>query len=286
MKILIVDDDDDSRRFLRRVAERALHEVIEAGNGKDGLALAAELKPDLIISDVLMPVMDGFFLLRELKKEAALRGIPFVFYSATYTGQDDIRLAMSMGADGYIIKPKEPEELWAEIGLALERRKREKHVRACFAATPEEERENLRAHAQAMAFKLEETVAKLREALAAREQSENSLRNKKEELERFFAISFDLFCVAGPGGEFRPLNAAWTRVLGYSEEELRGRKLTELVHPEDLAAAQRALDDLAAQRDVDGLVCRCRSRDGDWTRLEWRARSSGALIYAAVRQLP
>jgi len=141
MKILIVDDEQDARRLLRAIGERAYHQVMEAENGEEGLKLAMENRPDLIISDALMPVMDGFHLLREIKKDPSLKHIPFVFYSATYTEDEDVRLALAMGADDYIVKPQEPEELWAEIGRALERHKQEGGLNVP-ATTPEEENDS------------------------------------------------------------------------------------------------------------------------------------------------
>jgi len=195
MKILIVDDESDARKFLRVIAERAFHQVTEAENGQEGLRLAAEQKPDLIISDALMPVMDGFYFLREIKKDGPLKHIPFIFYSATYTGQDDIKLALALGADAYIIKPKEPEELWTEIGLALERSKKEKRP-AQDPTASENEKEQLRQHAQVVALKLEQTVIKLRETLTALKRDDleiqklnRDLIDKNEEMENFLYIT-------------------------------------------------------------------------------------------------
>ncbi|HAT72618.1 MAG TPA: hybrid sensor histidine kinase/response regulator [Elusimicrobia bacterium] len=284
MKILIVEDDRDARRFLRIVGEKGFHDIIEAENGLEGLRLATEHKPDLIISDALMPVMDGFYFLREIKKHAALKDIPFIFYSATYTEQDDIRLARSMGADDYIIKPKEPEELWAEIGRALEKRKAEKHVKAVFS-TPEEENEHLRRHTQIIALKLERTVAKLQEALAVQEQSEEALRLKTGELEKFFSVALDLLCITDAEGNFRPLNPAWERALGYTQLELAGRKLFELLHPDDITPTRETLAAPAARSKAANFVNRCRCKDGTYRWLEWCLAPAGKLIYAAARDI-
>ena len=282
MKILIVDDDRDTRRFLRIVGEKAFHDIIEAENGLDGLRLAAEHRPDLIISDSLMPVMDGFNFLREIKKDEALKDIPFIFYSATYTEQDDMRLAMSMGADEYIIKPKEPEALWAEIGRVLERRKEEKRAGTAFVQ-PGDENEQLRQHTQIMALKLEQTVAKLREALNVQKQGEEALRLKTDELEKFFSVALDLLCVIYADGKFRPLNPAWERTLGYARKELSGKKLFELLHPDDIVPTQKVLADLTARCEAASFTNRCRCKDGTYRWLEWCLAPGGELIYAAAR---
>lgn len=282
MKILIVDDDQETRKILRLIASRAFHEVLEAENGQEGLRLAAEQKPELIISDALMPVMDGFFFLREIKRNEVLRGIPFIFYSGTYTEKDDIRLASSMGAAAYIVKPKEPEELWAEIGQALERHKREPGIRPP-SATPEGENEQLRQHAQIMALKLEQAVTKLQEALATQKRSEEALRLKLERLKKFFSAVPDLLCVIDASGRFSLVNAAWERTLGYTRQELLGEKLADFLYPDDINPTKEALASLAAGKEAGSYENRCRCKDGTYLRLEWRSSAAGEYIYATAR---
>src|SRR6185369_927273 len=106
MKTLVVDDNAADRKILRYLLERRGCEVIEATNGAEGLAAARSHKPALIISDALMPKMDGFQFLRKVKIDPVLRTIPFIFYSTVYTGSRDEKLAMSLGADAFVVKPK------------------------------------------------------------------------------------------------------------------------------------------------------------------------------------
>ncbi len=105
MKILIVDDNEDSRIILKTTLELDGHTVREAHHGLKALKMAKESVPDIFISDVLMPVMDGFSLCREVKQDEKLRKIPFVFYTATYLDPKDEKLAASLGASRYIVKP-------------------------------------------------------------------------------------------------------------------------------------------------------------------------------------
>lgn len=284
MKVLLVDDEREARKILRKIAENFKNQVIEAENGEEGLRMAAEHKPDLVISDVLMPVMDGFSLLRELKSDPALKNIAFIFYSATYTGQADIRLALSMGADHYIVKPSEPESLWAEISKVMERREREKQVRTARPGVAQEN-EYLRRHSQLMALKLEKTVTKLREALETQKDIAEALLRKNEELEKFFSVSLDLLCVLDDTGNFRLLNPAWERVLGYIKEELLGKKITELIHPEDAGPAREALSKLTKNTDTADFLARHKHKDGSCRMVEWRAAQVGKLIYAAGRDI-
>ena len=73
--------------------------------------MARQNPPDLIVSDILMPVMDGFSLCREWKKDERLKGIPFIFYTATYTDDRDRDFALSLGAERFLLKPMDPEDL-------------------------------------------------------------------------------------------------------------------------------------------------------------------------------
>jgi PAS domain S-box-containing protein len=171
MKILIVDDNPDDRKVLRYIIKAHGHEVIEAGNGQEGLEMAADSKPDLIISDALMPVMDGFQFLRNIKQDADLNLIPFIFYSAVYDGHQDKQLAFSFGADAYIVKPMEPEYLWKQVEKIIERIGEDK-VKNTVVSPIEKDLEYLKRYGQIVATKLEEKVVELEYSLAERKRAE------------------------------------------------------------------------------------------------------------------
>ena len=113
--VLIVDDNAQSAYMLRTLLRGHGYRVESAENGAEALAAAARERPDLVISDILMPVMDGFALCRAWKGDEALRAIPFVFYTATYTDPKDEQLALGMGAARFIVKPSEPDRFMAAI---------------------------------------------------------------------------------------------------------------------------------------------------------------------------
>jgi len=113
--VLIVDDIDANLYLLRTIFSYHGYHVKEAKNGKEALKIASESAPDLIVSDILMPIMDGFSLCKAWKKNDVLKQIPFIFYTATYTEQKDADFALSLGADRFLIKPMESHEFIKEV---------------------------------------------------------------------------------------------------------------------------------------------------------------------------
>ncbi|MCX8030824.1 MAG: PAS domain S-box protein [Thermodesulfovibrionales bacterium] len=109
MKILIVDDNTDSRVLLEKLLKSRGYDVLSASNGVEALEKISLYMPDLIISDILMPEMDGFELCRRVKTDQNLSKIPFVFYTATFVDRKDERLALSLGASRFLIKLMEPD---------------------------------------------------------------------------------------------------------------------------------------------------------------------------------
>ena len=121
-RVLVADDKEESRYLLRTLLESQGYEVEEAAHGAEALIKARTAPPELIISDLLMPVMDGYTLLRHWKADERLRAIPFIVYTATYTDAKDERLALDMGADDFILKPTEPEPFIARVQKVLHKK--------------------------------------------------------------------------------------------------------------------------------------------------------------------
>jgi len=186
MNVLIVEDNANDRRLLRYTLEHHGCSVSEAHDGKEGFELATRIQPDIIISDALMPRMDGLNLLRALKADPGLSPIPFLFYSATYTGEPEERLALSLGAAAFVVKPTEPEELWKKICAIMEEWGAQ-HGTTVQPSIDEREEHFLREYSRIVATKLEEKVAELEESLIQRKQDEDELRRVNAELTREIA---------------------------------------------------------------------------------------------------
>jgi signal transduction histidine kinase/DNA-binding response OmpR family regulator len=127
--------------------------------------------------------MDGFHLHRALKADPYLKSIPFLFYSAIYTGEQEVTLALSLGAEAFVVKPTEPEELW-EKTCAIMKAWETRQGMPAHVNIVESEEEYLREYARIVATKLEKKVRELEEALAFRKQAEDELRRLNAELTR------------------------------------------------------------------------------------------------------
>lgn len=113
-RILVVEDSELQLMALKRVLEEAGYEVLKAANGMEAARAALAERPDLVITDVLMPEMDGFEMCSRFKSDEALRSIPVLILSQL-TGPEDIIRGLGSGADGYITKPFDPGSLLAKV---------------------------------------------------------------------------------------------------------------------------------------------------------------------------
>jgi CheY-like chemotaxis protein len=111
MTILVADDNATNRKLLRLLLDMEGHEVLEADNGATALTVLEQRRVDAVISDILMPEMDGFRLCYEIRKHPRLKHLPFIVYTASYTSANDEKLAMTFGADRFIRKPASAETI-------------------------------------------------------------------------------------------------------------------------------------------------------------------------------
>lgn len=120
IKVLVIEDEEPIRENILDLLQAENIEGIGAKNGRIGVKLAREHKPDLIICDIMMPALDGYGVLTALKSERVTATIPLIFLTAKDT-RADTRKGMNLGADDYLTKPCTPEELLEAIATRLEK---------------------------------------------------------------------------------------------------------------------------------------------------------------------
>ncbi|QJE98806.1 response regulator transcription factor [Luteolibacter luteus] len=118
--ILIIEDEPEMRRNLATILRLEEFHAITAENGRTGIEMARAKSPDLILCDVMMPELDGYGVLRELRAETATEATPFIFLTAKGE-KPDIRAGMNLGADDYLTKPVAKADLLAAIRSRMER---------------------------------------------------------------------------------------------------------------------------------------------------------------------
>jgi two-component system cell cycle response regulator DivK len=117
-RVLVADDNDASRELIREVLELSGYDVIETADGQDAVSRARENAPDLVLVDIQMPRLDGYGVLRELRADPRLSGLPVVALTA-FAMQGDRERALAAGFDGYITKPVDIAALRQEIKKRL-----------------------------------------------------------------------------------------------------------------------------------------------------------------------
>jgi signal transduction histidine kinase len=228
--ILIVDDDDQSLYLLEAILSGHGHRVRTARNGAEALATARQWRPDLAVSDILMPKMDGFTLCQEWKRDEQLREVPLIFYTATYTDPKDEQLALSLGADLFVVKPKEPDDFLKIIDGVMDR-----DGAARPAARPRAAEEvNLREYNEALIRKLEAKLVEL-------EESRRALAAGEARFQAFMDHCPALAFVKDAGGRYVYANRAWENQFSPPRPDWAG--LTDFdLFPADTARLFQASD--------------------------------------------
>ena len=157
LTVLIVDDLPINRKLLSAQLQAEGHTVIAADNGAQALHVLERTTVDLVISDILMPVMDGYRLCSQIRGSERLRDLPFIFYTATYTSPADEELCLQLGANKYLRKPVGVQELLAAIAEALESSSLPPSVSV-------QDDDILKEYSERLIFKLEQKNVELAEA--------------------------------------------------------------------------------------------------------------------------
>lgn len=215
MKILIVDDNSDNLILERGMLESHGFEVEEARDGLEGLNIAQKNAPDLIISDIMMPQMDGFTFCRVIKGIDRLKEIPFVFYTATYLEKEDEKLGLALGAARYIHKPTEPMDFLRQIDTIIE--EYQKETLSSQSTSSLENNINLdRFYQERISQKLNKKV--------------RDVARLKLEEELILSTTSDGILALDTEGKHTIVNQAAAHLLGYEVDEMLGKQSHPMWH--------------------------------------------------------
>ena len=217
MKILIVDDKQETLFLLEQMLHESGYEVISATNGEEALEMISNQGCHLIISDILMPVMDGFQLCKKVKENDRFKMTPFIFYTATYTDEKDEEFARLLGADRFIRKPVEPEEFLQLIKQITSEVTKDEGKSPVPKQAALEEKDVLKLYSERLVNKLEKKLLDLDREIIKRNQAET----RQSELMRILEASLnELYVFHSETLRFIEVNRGARENLGYSMEEL------------------------------------------------------------------
>ncbi|MBE7199030.1 MAG: response regulator, partial [Parafilimonas terrae] len=250
--VLLADDNADMREHVRRLLEGAGYHVAVAADGAAALLAAQVRRPDLILTDVMMPRLDGFGLLAAVRADAGLRDVPVVMLSARAGDEAKVE-GLDAGADDYLTKPFSARELLARVGANLQ-----------------------------LARLRGEAAAVLRRANAGLEQQ---VADRTAERDRIWEVSRDMLGVADAEGNWLSVNPAWTAILGWQAQEIVGRTSEWMEHPDDRDRTRTEVGRLAAGHVTLTFENRFRTRDGDYRTLSWTAVPAEGHLYCVARDI-
>lgn len=224
-KILIVDDQALVRQFLTDLLRLNGHDPVAASEGSEALAIVRAERPDLIITDVLMPNIDGYEFVRQLRSDPSIGKTPVIFHTATYDETEARALAEAGGVVRTLCKPIDPEALLKTISAALN------SVQAPSAQLGQEfDREHLRL----LTDKLHQKVEEL-------EVANRQLRVSEEQYRLLFEHNpLPMWVFDGEGLNFIAVNEAAVAHYGYSREEFLRLTIQDIQPAEEVAAVRKS----------------------------------------------
>jgi PAS domain S-box-containing protein len=269
IEILIVEDSPTQAEQLQHILELHDYQVTHAADGKQALALLRECTPTMVISDIMMPEMNGYQLCQQIKSDERLKNIPVVLLTSLSDPVDIVR-GMECGADNFLTKPYDEQMLLSRIQYILLNRELRRSGRTQmgmeiiisgkkFTVTTErqqildllittyetavqknlellEAQEELRALNESLEERVEERTAALVAEIAERRRTEEALRKSEEQVRLLVeGVSDYAIFMLNPEGRIVSWNAGAGRIKGYSEEEIIGQHISICFTPEDVA---------------------------------------------------
>ncbi|WP_454253713.1 ATP-binding protein [Pseudomonas sp. Marseille-Q7302] len=251
-RIVLADDNADMRGYVERLLQESGYQVDAVADGRAAVEAVQRQLPALVLSDVMMPVLDGFGVLRALRSDERTGQVPIILLSAR-AGEEASIEGIAAGADDYLVKPFSARELIARVEGAMR-----------------------------LARLRRETADALRQA---NEVLEIRVRERTRERDQLWAYSHDLIGIADSRGIWVSVNPAWTRTLGWTVDEIVGKTSEWLEHPEDRQRTRQEIAQLAAGAATFNFENRFRTRGGTHRHLSWTAVPEGGLLYCVARDV-
>lgn len=264
MKILLAEDNAIVRKAVVAGLVANGYEVEEAEDGEQAFSLAHAVHPDMIISDVLMPNMDGYSLCQAVRTDEVLHDVPVVFYSATFLEPNDEALARLVGASGFIIKDGDSGAFQRKLRDVIESER--DHKPPPYDSNPEHHDFEDRLTRKALASKLLNKITEL-------EVEKRALRASRQFLNHVVTTIPDVvFVLRFPELEISYLAPKAERLLGYRGEELMGDKnhWKPLVDDFDLERVEQEILQAVENREDLTFTCRMRHKQGGIRWIEGR----------------
>jgi PAS domain S-box-containing protein len=265
VNILLVDDRKDKLLALNAILAPLGQNLVEAHSGKEALRSILKDEFAVILMDVSMPTMDGFETAALIRKRPSSEHTPIIFVTSIGNSPNQMYQGYSLGAVDYILTPIVPEVLRAKVGVFVELWRKTEHIK--------QQAERIR--------EVEEAEHRRRLAEAEDKLEAETKRN------RFFTLALDMLGIGDFDGHLLQVNPAWEKVIGYSEDELKGAMPDQLVHPDDLAMILERVQILKQGLPVEYFELRCRHKDGSYRWIGWTAAPFPAekLIYIFGRNV-
>ena len=253
MKILIAEDDENSRLLLESILISLGHTVLIAADGDHAWQQALNEHPDLVITDILMPGIDGFELCRRIRTIDALHAVPIIVYSATYVDRRDEEMALASGANRFIVKPIEPTEMIRQIEEVTAA------AQAPQAALPGY------SEAEISAMHVERLQAKLRRKLIQLGRERIALRNSEERLRlALTAADLGVFEWRLDNNELSGDSKVHELMSGQSGPfRIDWRDLMTWIHPDDRGELAGLKNRLLKRSSDHAAICRFIHPDGE-----------------------